>query len=417
MTTDARLTERFAPVFAEIAAGALDREADRVLPAEAVELLRESGFTRIRVPEQYGGLGATVPQFVRQLIALAEADSNLPQLLRGHFAFVESRLSHPEAAVRERWLRAVAAGEIIGNAQSENGSSSFWTNTTAVTPDGDGWSLSGRKFYSTGSLFADWIHTSAAVDADRTANVLVPSGAPGVERIDDWDGFGQRLTGSGTTVFDGVPVPDEDVEIHPNGEFSGTYLLAVLQLNHLATLAGIGQAAVRDAVAFVRQRSRNLINPRYPRPAADPQIQQVVGRIASASFAATATTLAAADAVGEIADAVVAGTATAELFDAADVAVFSAQTAVADLVLGAATELFEVGGASAVTDRFGLDRHWRNARTLASHNPAIYRQTLVGDYLLNGRPPSSWAADSWAAVRESEAVGAGVPATAKEGDR
>ncbi|MFT4087374.1 MAG: acyl-CoA dehydrogenase family protein [Gordonia sp. (in: high G+C Gram-positive bacteria)] len=399
MTTDAQLTERFAPVYTEIAAGARDREADRALPEREVELLRQSGFTRIRVPEEFGGLGATVPQFIQQLIALGEADSNLPQLLRGHFAFVESRLAHPDAEVRERWLRAIAGGEIIGNAQSENGNSSFWTNATRVTRAGDDWVLTGRKFYSTGSLFADWIHTSAAVDAERTANVLVPSGAAGVKRIDDWDGFGQRLTGSGTTVFDDVQVPDGDVEIYPNGEFSGTYLLAVLQLNHLATLAGIGQAAVRDAASFVRQRGRNLINPRYADPSSDPQVQQVVGRLAGASFAATATTLAAAAAVGEIADAVVAGTATPELFDAADAAVFSAQTVVAELVLGAVTELFEVGGSSAVTDRFGLDRHWRNARTLASHNPAIYRQTLVGDYVLNGRSPSSWATDSWNAVR------------------
>jgi hypothetical protein len=40
--------------------------------------------------------------------------------------------------------------------------------------------------------------------------------------------------------------------------------------------------------------------------------------------------------------------------------------------------LFGVGGASAVAERFRLDRHWRNAHTLASHNPVIYRDRLVG---------------------------------------
>ncbi|MFT3662225.1 MAG: acyl-CoA dehydrogenase family protein [Gordonia sp. (in: high G+C Gram-positive bacteria)] len=401
MTTDARLTERFAPVFDRIAAGAVERETDRILPAEAVELLRESGFTRIRVPEEYGGLGASLPQFVRQLIALGKADSNLPQLLRGHVAFVETQSSHPDRESAGRWLRRIGSGAIVGNAQSENGNQSFWQNATTVVADGDEYLLNGKKFYSTGSLFADWIHTSAYFDAEHTANVLVRADAPGVERIDDWDGFGQRLTGSGTTIFENVRVPAEDVEPYPNGQFKGTYLLAVLQLNHLATLAGIGQAAVDDTVAFVKQRRRNLINPSYPTPAADPQIQQVVGRIAGASFAATATTLAAAEAVGEVADAVVVGTATEAQFDAADVAVFAAQTAVIETVLGLVTELFEVGGSSAVTDRFRLDRHWRNARTLGQHNPAIYRQTLVGDHLLNGRSPSEWASDSWNAVRES----------------
>ena len=40
-----------------------------------------------------------------------------------------------------------------------------------------------------------------------------------------------------------------------------------------------------------------------------------------------------------------------------------------------------------MTDRFRLDRHWRNARTLASHNPVIYRDRIVGDYVLNRTSP------------------------------
>jgi hypothetical protein len=42
-------------------------------------------------------------------------------------------------------------------------------------------------------------------------------------------------------------------------------------------------------------------------------------------------------------------------------------------VLAETTELFEVGGASAVGTGHALDRHWRNVRTIASHNPAIQR--------------------------------------------
>ena len=124
-------------------------------------------------------------------------------------------------------------------------------------------------------------------------------------------------------------------------------------------------------------------------------MQEVVGRVASASFAAVATTLAAVDAVDVVVRAQAAGTATPELFDAADVATFSAQGQVIDLVLGLTSELFEVGGSSAVTDRFALDRHWRNARTLASHNPVIYRSAIVGDHALNGTSPSAAIGRSW----------------------
>jgi alkylation response protein AidB-like acyl-CoA dehydrogenase len=400
-TTDGELDDRSGPVLARIAADAVEREADRRLPFQQVEWLREVGFGRIRVPREHGGLGATLPQFFRQLIELGRADSNLPQLLRGHFGFVETRLHHPDRDVRERWLQRVGSGVLIGNAQSEQGSASFWQNATTIspTPDGHGWSLSGRKFYSTGSLFADWIQTTATLDSDHSANVLVPTSAAGVSRIDDWDGFGQRLTGSGTTVFDGVEIHLDDVEIYPNGELPGSYLVAFFQLVHLACLAGIGRRAVDDVVEFVRARRRNLANPAFPSPQDDPQVQEVVGRLQAASFAAAATTMAAVDAVDVAVRATATCGASEEQLDAADVATFSAQAQVTDLVLGLVTQLFEVGGSSAVTERYGLDRHWRNARTLASHNPVVYRARIVGDHTLNGTSPREAIRRSWQDVQ------------------
>jgi alkylation response protein AidB-like acyl-CoA dehydrogenase len=150
----AELADRFRPVFAKIAEGALERETERRLPYDQVSWLREAGFCEIRVPRSHGGLGATLPQFFRTLIELGQADSNLPQLLRGHFGFVETRLTHGDPGVRDRWLRRIADGDIAGNAQSELGDLSFWENATTITEAsaGTGWRLNGRKFYSTGSL-------------------------------------------------------------------------------------------------------------------------------------------------------------------------------------------------------------------------------------------------------------------------
>lgn len=55
--------------------------------------------------------------------------------------------------------------------------------------------------------------------------------------------------------------------------------------------------------------------------------------------------------------------------------------------------LFEVSGAAAMSEARRLDRHWRNARTAASHNPAIFRERAIGDYYLNdARPPVPAAA-------------------------
>jgi alkylation response protein AidB-like acyl-CoA dehydrogenase len=43
------------------------------------------------------------------------------------------------------------------------------------------------------------------------AVVIVPADRTGVRLIDDWDGFGQRRTGNGTTLFTDVAVSDEEV--------------------------------------------------------------------------------------------------------------------------------------------------------------------------------------------------------------
>ena len=94
---DEDLGARFRPIFQRIAREAVRREQQRELPFEAIQWLREAGFGAIRVPQAYGGDGATIAQLFRLLVELAEADSNIPQILRAHFAFVEGRLNSKEA--------------------------------------------------------------------------------------------------------------------------------------------------------------------------------------------------------------------------------------------------------------------------------------------------------------------------------
>ena len=82
------LANRFRPIFREIGAGSVEREQARALPHEAIAWLQKAGFGAVRVPTEYGGAGASITQLFQLLIELAEADSNIPQALRAHFAFV-----------------------------------------------------------------------------------------------------------------------------------------------------------------------------------------------------------------------------------------------------------------------------------------------------------------------------------------
>ncbi len=382
------LATRFRPIFAEIAVRAAEREHERELAFDAVALLRDAGFGALRVPVALGGLGASVEQLFELLTELGAADSNLPQILRAHFGFVERLYAEVEPALRERWLRLVAQGAIFGNATTELGDGALGKHRTALSRDGEGWRLDGEKFYSTGALYADWIAVSASREGDAfPVHVLVPANAPGIERIDDWRGFGQRLTGSGTTRFGHVAVSGEQVLSFPRNV--PTTMTACFQLVHLATLAGIARAIERDAAAFVRARKRVYSHGSGRTPAEDPLVQQVVGQLAGTAFVAASAVAAVAQGLGEIdrlrqrGEAVPVG-----LLDDVELRAAKAQVGIADQVLAAATRLFDIGGASALAEDRRLDRHWRNARTLASHNPTIYKGRAVGDHIINGTAPT-----------------------------
>ncbi|MNR90281.1 Dibenzothiophene desulfurization enzyme C [compost metagenome] len=387
------LAQRFRPIFARIAEDAVRREQERELPYEAVRWLREAGFGRVRIPLKYGGLGATISQFFRLLVELAEADSNVSHLLRGHFAFLESRINHTDETVREFWFPKIVDGALIGYAMAELTAVTGTSATVAQEEDGK-WYLNGKKYYSTGTIYADWI-VASVVDGTERVSVALPATAPGVTRVDDWDGFGQRMTGSGTTIFEHVEIQPENINRRLTGKdsYAQSYQKAFLQLILLASIAGVGRAVKRDGIAFVQRKTRAFNVQGESSPRHDPLVQRVVGRLASLSFAADTIVEGIARTLDEVHQARLADTADEALYVETEIKAFQAQQIVIDLVLQASTLLFEVGGASATSESRRLDRHWRNARTAASHNPAIFRERAIGDYYLNGTvPDSAWLA-------------------------
>jgi alkylation response protein AidB-like acyl-CoA dehydrogenase len=121
-----------------------------------------------------------------------------------------------------------------------------------------------------------------------------------------------------------------------------------------------------------------------------------IGEASAAVYAAEAATLRVAQAVQEVADlaAVAAGVPeqVAAANERAEIESSQAQVVVTDLVLRLTSDLFDTLGASGTAIAKGLDRHWRNARTVASHNPRILKARVVGGHVVNGTPPPyAWA--------------------------
>lgn len=386
----------FTALLDAIAENARHRERNRVLPHDEIRRLRDAGIGRLRLPVEQGGGGATLPELFSAVIDLAAADSNVAHILRAHFGFVEEQLHNPSRSTSEHWLGLVADGAIFGNAVSEQNSLPVGRKAgathldTVLSPDGAGaFRLDGAKFYSTGTLFSDWVNVQA-VDLDGASyRVTVPVDREGVSVVDDWDGFGQRLTGTGTTRFHDVVVhareaqriDARDVEHRP------TYYGGFYQLYLQALTAGVLAAVQADAVALAKRRTRNFSHASSVIPAEDPQVLQVVGEIASDAFAARAIVLTAASALQDASDSEVDGVFDPEVAQRAQITAAQAKVAVDRFSYATAARLLDVGGASATQVGYGHDRHWRNIRTVSTHNPTFLKATAIGSQLVNGTPP------------------------------
>jgi len=373
-------------ILGDVAADARHRrETGGGRPDVALDLVRRHRLGAVRVPLDAGGGGYTKRELFTLLIRLAEADPDVPHILRLHYGFVEEILRSPQDH-RGRLVQ-VLDGVLFGGASSElSGQPGVYTYDTTLTPDGDGYRLNGRKFYSTGSLYSDFLRVAADDDAGHQVSVLIPAHRDGVTHVDDWDGIGQRETGSGTTVLDDVRVEADEVLPfrHPDGRRPRG---AQAQLLLHAVAAGILRAVTSDAVDLLRHRNRTYTWGNAEQARHDPQLLQVVGSLSAAAFVVEAAVLAAADAQDR-ADAAFAGTGTADDALALEASLLASRVKVGveDLALRAAGELFAVGGASATRASAHLDRHWRNLRTLFSHNPTVYKARAIGDHLVNGTP-------------------------------
>jgi len=377
-------------LLAQIAKGESERELERILPFEAIDLIRGAKLGALRLPTSAGGASSTIRELFEVIIRLGEADANVAHILRNHFSVVERLVRHPRDEQGRQWQQAVADGAIVGLATTELDTpqvGNIIPNTT-FTPEGDDYLLNGTKYYSTGTLYSDYVLVRAADPSGRPGATIIPVKRDGVELIDDWDGLGQRLTATGTTHFRNVRVRHQEIVFDAADVGYGVpYSNTFAQLFLTAIVAGIARAALRDAAALIRSRKRTFYYAPSEVPTDDPVLQQTIGQIASGAFAAETVVLAAAEALDVATDAFDAGAPDAtEAAHKAALVSAKAKIVADDFAIRAGSLLFDVGGASATKKATNFDRHWRNARTLSSHNPTTYKARSIGQHVISGTP-------------------------------
>jgi SfnB family sulfur acquisition oxidoreductase len=368
-----------------IGVGALERDRERSLPLAELRELARTGLLGIRVPASHGGAGASSATVAEVFRLIAVADPAIAQIPQNHFAFVELLVRNGSARQRDFFLEEFLEGARLGNALSERGGQTSRDFITRLEPRlGGGYRLSGRKYYCTGALTAQWLPTFALDEHDEVAVAYVPREAAGVEVLQDWNAIGQRATISGTAIF-------EDVEVSPQwvipralgGDGSPSTFAAFGQLMHVAVDVGIARGALNDGAAFLRERARPWWEAGVDRAAEDPQIQRLAGELDTQVRAAEALLERAAVAV-DTADATAGDV---DAITEARLAVAAAKAFAGEVALHVASAIFDFSGSSAADARHGLDRHWRNARTHTLHDPARSKHLHLGRHVIDGLAP------------------------------
>lgn len=370
-----QLADEFAPTSAE-------RDRHRRLPYAELRKLSASGLLGITVPKEYGGAYVSNVTLAKVIQILSEGDSSIGQIPQNHLYMVEAiRLSGTEAQKRH-FFDLVLRGKQFGNAFCEVGTKRAIDFKTRVVLTDTGYRLNGKKFYSTGALFADVVPVVALDQADQTVVVFVDRHTPGLTVIDDWSSMGQRTTASGTTIIENVPVEEWQILRHYLAFEQQTTMGAIAQIIHAAVDVGIAQAALKDTINFVRTQTRPWIDSGLEYAYEEPLIIYSVGEMKIKLHAAEALLQRA----GEFIDrALLDGTQSSAV--AASIAVAEAKALADETSLLITNKFFELSGTKSTLEPFNYSRHWRNARTHTLHDPVRWKYHGIGNYYLNGVNP------------------------------
>lgn len=380
--SDAEALEIAAALAAQFKSNAVARDAQRILPFEEIEVFSQSGLWGISVPKQYGG--ADVSSYtVAQVIALfSGVDGSIGQIPQNHFYALEVLRNTGSEAQQQRLYAEVLAGARFGNALAEFNTRDALQKTVSLRPAPQGgYFIDGTKFYCTGSLFAHRIPTLVRDAEQREFLAFIQSDAQGVEVIDDWYSFGQKISGSGTVKFNQAWVAAEDVIAFDQAFIQPTLVGPFAQLLHASIEVGIARAAFEETLLRVHQ-ARRWIDSGVESASEDPLTIYEIGRVSSDVRASELLLKRAAQSIEQARPDPNADNVAQASIDVAKARAHSSETA-----LKAASKLIELAGSRGSHQADGLDRYWRNARVHTLHDPTRWKYYFIGDYVLNGTLP------------------------------
>ncbi|MEJ2679813.1 MAG: acyl-CoA dehydrogenase family protein, partial [Gemmatimonadota bacterium] len=162
-------------------------DRDRGMDPAVTRQLGELGFFGMLAPEEHGGMAFDLPTYLAALEVLAWGEPAVALTLSIHSAFaVTLLLRHGTTEQKERWLPALASGDVVGClalSEPDAGSDAAAVETRAER-DGEGWRLTGEKRWVTNGGSGGLVVVVARTGGDGPDGLsafLVPTDAAGYE--------------------------------------------------------------------------------------------------------------------------------------------------------------------------------------------------------------------------------------------
>lgn len=367
--------------------GRNQRDQNRELPVQEVELFSQKGLGGIRIPREFGGAFVSNKTLAKVFRIINKADSSLGQIPQNQIALLNMINIMGSHEQKNFVFGEILQGKRLANGGPERHTKDTKTLNTRLSIEDGRYFVTGEKFYSTGSSFADWLAIKAIHPEGYIVLTLVERHQNGVTVVDNWNGFGQRTTSSGTVTL-------AHVEINPLLIFDERLLVtqpnyrgAFSQLMQVAIDVGIAEAALEDTITAVKQ-ARPIIDSGVDKASFEHYTLQEIGKSIVQLDAAILLLDEAAEYLDELDQLQYINEEQAAL---ASIRVAEAKVYANDAALQIAQKLLELGGSRASLQHYNYDQHWRNARVHTLHDPIRWKLHALGDYYLNHNLPARHA--------------------------
>ncbi|MDH2047067.1 SfnB family sulfur acquisition oxidoreductase [Acinetobacter johnsonii] len=363
------------------------RDQNRQLPFAEVELFSQKGLGGIRIPQTFGGAFVSNKTLAQVFRIINKADSSVGQIPQNQIALLNKIDILGNEQQKQFIFNEILNGKRLANGGPERNTKDTKTLSTTLNIENGRYYVDGEKFYSTGSSFAHWLAIKAIHPEGYVVLTLVDATAQGVEVIDNWNGFGQRTTSSGTVKLQRVEVDPlltfDERKLAEDVNYRGAFS----QLMQVAIDVGIAEAAFEDTLSAVK-KARPIIDAQVEKASFEHYTLQEVGKSAVLLDAAILLLDEAAEYLDELDQLSVVS---AEQAAKASILVAEAKVYANDAALQISEKLLELGGSRSSLSQHNLDQHWRNARVHTLHDPIRWKLHALGNYYLNNTFPARHA--------------------------